>query len=1154
MRSSIIFLFVLAATAPALAADTPEQILANALRLERSGNLVEASKLFQQFIKEHSQHTQLMEAHYRLAKCLDGLGQIEESIDQLKVVAQSNQKRYRNRGEAFFMLGKQYAALKDYQRAAVVYEGLLAEGAGLYEDEVLNLVGGWYAVLGKYEEAAAKFNILKGKDASLLAEDAFYKLAMLWLKVGELDRSVDSVQDLARSYPRNKQIPGLMFRLAQLLREQKNYDGAIALCQQLRTGFADSFEAVSGRYLVALCYRDQGDHTKAVQTLENLTKDGKANRDGLATEAMFMAATIHEAELKDESGAISRYEQTIQLSRSSRGERTKEVLEQCHFKVGEHHFLDMNYGAALEHYVALRALGTGMNVLGRILECQAALDQATGVGTFSDSDIDLIKQKIEENPGTAASAEAEVMLLDRQLNQALKRRGAVPVEIADAYRGLLTKYPDNVLAGGDLKAYMLGQIGNVYFNAIEPEQMQIAIDSFQAALRLLPRDHDALRVPTLENLALVAERAGQSETAIKAYDELMDVSRGKLAEKPDDETLQRQTVDYLRSLVTRAETSDLLNSSISTCKDLADSADQPVLAKEARYYLGELYYMQKNYSAAAKAFETYVRAYGPPQTPGGNLLQKPWQPKKIDDAVKRVHLAQARIAHSWYVQGHLDNMIKTYEWMVENFAHGNPHVAEAQYWLSLELGKLDAEARQSDDARKLAFSKMAEALWTRVVNKSLDFRSNEFEKSFHPWVKQGDGRKYAKSAMLKSGEYFANAGQHELSARVFEQFVKHFPRYPVDPRTRKPDHSLGPDKMYDIAHYALLREYTQLGEIGRMVNHTQVCIDGMRDSRFRISTLQQVGFHAGKDGRFPAAIRAYATLLDEFGSNDLNDDDEPIPVPVEKRLRQEKLTWNGIRDPVPDGLDQGNVRYSLGYWYWQQGFFDRCAEVLRPFLADDDYLKRKVRPQALYMLGKSHWELRDFAGAIPPLEAVVQQHADFAAAEEVCTLVAEGYIRTQQWSDLSLLHQQFINEWPDSSRRHRMDYCHAVAQMAGDDVDAGVATLESLVAGETFEDVKADACYRLALHALSGAEPDDSQALRYLEQSMSTFVRDYACLEAARVYVRLKRWEDAERALSRIVNDLPDGDPSIQTDARELLPTVKEEALKAKQTPKRSSA
>ena len=64
---------------------------------------------------------------------------------------------------------------------------------------------------------------------------------------------------------------------------------------------------------------------------------------------------------------------------------------------------------------------------------------------------------------------------------------------------------------------------------------------------------------------------------------------------------------------------------------------------------------------------------------------------------------------------------------------------------------------------------------------------------------------------------------------------------------------------------------------------------------------------------------------------------------------------------------------------------------------------------------------------------------------------------------------------------------------------------------------------------------------------MSTFVRDFSCLEAARIYMKLKHWEDAERALSRIVNDLPDGDPAIQTEARKLLPTVREELQKAKQ-------
>ena len=67
-----------------------------------------------------------------------------------------------------------------------------------------------------YEEAATKFNILKGKDGSLLAEDAFYKLAMLWLKVGELERSVDFYRRALRLNPRDAETLGNRLALSTL--------------------------------------------------------------------------------------------------------------------------------------------------------------------------------------------------------------------------------------------------------------------------------------------------------------------------------------------------------------------------------------------------------------------------------------------------------------------------------------------------------------------------------------------------------------------------------------------------------------------------------------------------------------------------------------------------------------------------------------------------------------------------------------------------------------------------------------------------------------------------------------------------------------------------------------------------------------------------
>ena len=78
-------------------------------------------------------------------------------------------------------------------------------------------------------------------------------------------------------------------------------------------------------------------------------------------------------------------------------------------------------------------------------------------------------------------------------------------------------------------------------------------------------------------------------------------------------------------------------------------------------------------------------------------------------------------------------------------------------------------------------------------------------------------------------------------------------------------------------------------------------------------------------------IRAYATLLDEYGPpNPADDNGKPIPVPAGKRLRP-KSNWNGIRLEPPQGFDTGAVRFALGYMFWQKGDWAGCAKSLAPF-------------------------------------------------------------------------------------------------------------------------------------------------------------------------------------------------------------------------------
>ena len=138
------------------------------------------------------------------------------------------------------MLGKLRAALKQYDKATEALEKMLAEGAGLYQDEALNLCAGYYAVNKQYNEAAAKLNILSRRKNSRFAEQAAYKLCMLWLKAESLDLAVIAIGDLSTRFPRNKQAKSLMFQVADLFRRKRMFRQAVAACDQLRRRFPKS--------------------------------------------------------------------------------------------------------------------------------------------------------------------------------------------------------------------------------------------------------------------------------------------------------------------------------------------------------------------------------------------------------------------------------------------------------------------------------------------------------------------------------------------------------------------------------------------------------------------------------------------------------------------------------------------------------------------------------------------------------------------------------------------------------------------------------------------------------------------------------------------------------------------------------------------------
>jgi len=1166
-------LILLLAAGAAVAADAPEVIYRRAQKLEQEGKVSHAIKEYRLFLKNHPTHSQVLEAQYRLAKCLDSIGMIDEAVQYLQAVTKTRTKRFRNRADAMFLLGKLLGALDKHEDAAKVLERLLGEGAGLYEDEALNLCGGYYAVSKKYTDAAKYFNILKRRKNSKFAERAAYKLAMVWLEAGNLDLAVDAVSDLATRWPKNQEARGLMIRIADVFRQQRKYDQSIGICEQLKTNFPRSREGLAADYVTGLCYYDKKMFAKAEEKLISVARVPENVKSGLAAEAMMKAADIQFRDMGNQEKAMSRYEEAASIAREYAIEgRQDKILELCYFRLAEYYFAKRKWSVALEFYTLLRKVGTKINILPRILRCQAELGMDMDADARSDKEVEFIKKKIAENPGTFAAAEGEVFLADREFNMLKeKTQTAEPFrKVAKTYEDILRRYPATVLAEFHLVSYIYVQLGRCQARVYQAERetatgsdtWRKSIEAFEKALAV--DAETPYELEALENIAMVADAAGQKQRAFTAYKKLYEITGEKYHENKTDAGAREEMTGYLRSMLSRADSKDTVEDAIILCRSIIKK--EGVKSDSARYaffYMADLYYLRKDFSTAAKTYREFIKTYGPRQGPDGNLAAGPWKVEQLDWKIEQVYEAAVRVAHSWYLQSHNQNMIKAYTWLVNNFPHHNKWVAEAQYWLAMEFAK--GKAGKTPEMKR----KMAEALWNNVVSpkplagtaaapveekpkskkKGRRGKKGQKDSGYYFWVRDRDMKKYVQPALIKCGELMSELKEHEQAAKAFESYLKLYP----PPKPRKDEPPPPKDDYYAIARYALGREYISMHRPDKMVEVYKPYLDGMRDDKFRISALRFMGFHSSTKELKDTGVKAYATILDEYGTNKEDTEGNPIPVPKGQRVRQDNDSWNGIRMPPPPKLDLGQIRYALGHLCWKNEDWEGCIRALLPFAVDPSLSGNEFRAKSMYMVGQCYYKKHDYKHGRIVLWNLIAAAPKFEAVEEVYVQTAVGCTELKLWGKTKELYKQFISRHADSMHRPHMDLHNAVAVLGDGDLDGGIAKLKNIARSDTFEDVKADAFYYLGINEVTPGKGKiegpitprhHKEALRYLEPSVRYFARGRSCLAAAKSYMALKQWLPAQDMLNRTVREFPDSQKKVVDEAKRLLPVVRREAAK----------
>ena len=1168
MRKLALICTVLAVGITAMAQLSPEEALRQAAKHEKEGAFRRARTIYESFLKDHPGHIQSLNVKYRLGICHDNIGATDKAIGTFKEVAAAGKDRhFKHRAETVVKLAKLLGASDKHKEAVEYLTALLKEGAELYEDEAQNLCGGYQAILGNFDEAAVMFNILQNKRGSPLAKEAAYKLAIVWMKSGKTDMAKHAVEQFAARYPAHPKTVELFCRIARHYFEGKKYKSALGVCTQVKDRYKMRPEAMEAAFIIALCYREAGKIEEAIKAFETAARMPQAKHNTvLATEAYFEVAQLLRKNLKREQDAMEYYSRAATKARNPVTKRQKKILEYCLFNLAEYNFRKENWSSALDLYMQLRKAGSELNVLSRILHCQSKMDQYGAAALFGDDDeeIKFIKARIAANPGTLVALQAEIFLLDKRLErETLSERAtgdwARLSAIITEFQALLKKYPEAILKQQALDAYIMMRMAHAYGAASEErlgktaaaQKWATGLGFYEKALVQAP---DSLfLVEMLEGIAVLGQKTGKSRKAFDAYKRLYQITGKEAAKKFDPNRPQtaakkgeepgHESFRYIRGLATIADTTDMVEEAIATVKDIiARNPPESVDAREARFYLGELYYMKRRYSDAAREYKTFIRLYGPPLDANGDVIKKTPPrgrkasgPARPNEVMAKVYECGVRIAHCWYSQGHTKNMIKAYEWIIKNQNEGNRYLGEAHYVTVLNMTK--GKGNNTSEKKR----EQAEAFWKRVVNPSMDWGSEEFNRGFHFWIKHPEAVPYVKTSILKSGELYSAQGKHGIAAQIFKQYLHVYSPEELVSGGRGRRGSRQPrfprDDMYDIASYAAGREIIQAGDFSSMAEIYRPYIDGLRGVTYRPSILMLLGHYGTEGEMFQDAREAYAALLDEYGPPNPVDKRTGLPVPVKKenRLRQ-KSSWNGIRMQPPAKWDTGRIRYSLGYLYWKKEDWRMCRATLTPFLTEPALKANPSRPEALFMLGRSNYRLKDLRKGTEVLGSLLYQYPKFKGNEEAFIDVMSACVKFNDWKRLDRYYALFVQRHPQSLRRPYADFYDALGKVRRGQTKEGLSKLRSVAKADTYEDLKADAFYEVAVQVKS----DRKTALKLLERSIEYYPRANSLLEAGRCAVDLQQWKEARTYLDRCIREFPRSEEKVLREARLLLAKVSE--------------
>ena len=290
------------------------------------GDLTLATRLFQQYLRNHSRGKHADAAHYALGWTYFKQGSYESAISEFQRFLANYQGvddfvPYRT--DALLRLGDSYYALKRYPEAIRTYSRIGGEDGN---DYALYQIGQAYYNAGEPFESITTFRrLISVFPQSDWVEEAQYNLGYMYFQSQDYDQAISTYQELIRNYPRDPLAAKAQYGIGDALFNGGKLEESVNAYKEVLDRYPESVFASDAAAGIQIALISLGDEARAESIIESFTENNPSST--LADELRF-----RQAEVKYQSGQIE--DALLDFQRFVRNSQNVDLLPDAYYYLG----------------------------------------------------------------------------------------------------------------------------------------------------------------------------------------------------------------------------------------------------------------------------------------------------------------------------------------------------------------------------------------------------------------------------------------------------------------------------------------------------------------------------------------------------------------------------------------------------------------------------------------------------------------------------------------------------------------------------------------------------------------------------------------------------------------------------------------------------